>query len=146
MQNLLKDKELIPEGGITLKKVKKELAEFIDRMKTDKDLQKRLSDAADNYNGNHNNAHETVQQTIIPIAESEGFHFSAEEYLERLTEEIKHKTANKKIDDDELFGVAGGVNDVDLSDSKTDGDILIVDRHTEEHNYYINIYINGGTQ
>lgn len=126
-----------------MKKSEKELAEFIDRMKADKNLQKRLSDAASSYDGDYNNARETVQQTIIPIAESEGFYFSAEEYLERLTEEIKHNTASRKIDDDELFGVAGGVDNIDMSGSETGGDVTIIDEHTEKHTYYVDVYISG---
>lgn len=126
-----------------MKKSEKALEKFIEKMRQDEALQKRLNEAAEAYTGDVNNAEETVRQTIIPIAEEAGYRFSAEEYVARVKSEVQHKLANREMDEKELCTVVGGVGDVDVSGSDVNGDVTVVDQSVTVTNIYVAAFIAG---
>lgn len=125
-------------------KNKKGLDGFIAYMKKDTELTKRLQEAADNYEGNKTNMNEIINGTVIPIAAEKGFSFSAEEYIKYLQTEVENRLANIAVSDDDISVVSGGVGDVEVS-GDTNGDMTIVDNHTEYHVTQINIIITPET-
>ena len=122
----------------------KGLTEFIDRLKTDKELAGKLLAADKAYTGDRNDLISLVNANILPIAAQEGYSFTAEEYAEHLKTAIEEKRMNGILPDEELSGVAGGVGDANVNSEG--GNVTIVDNSTnytynEIHHYYINIYV-----
>lgn len=121
-------------------KEKKGLQQFVDKISEDSALRERLQKAADGYEGDKTNMEAMVDSTIIPIAEKEGYVFSASDYIIYLKKEVERRLANTAVSDDELFAVSGGVGDVEINGDTT-GDVTIIDQHEEYHQYNYNINI-----
>jgi hypothetical protein len=106
---------------------KTDVKKFIEKVQADKKLQEKLEQAGKDYQGDRRDLKAVVVQNILPIAEEEGLHFSADEYLEGITA----KSGKQELSLDDLDEVSGGVGNVQVEG--TGGDITIIDRSV---NYY----------
>ena len=120
--------------------MKKGLNEFIDRMKADKDLTERLLKADAEYTGDRQDIYQVVRINILPIAEEEGYSFTAEEYVNEIQARMGNQRQEGLLSDDDMDAVAGGTEDVNLEGATINGDLIIIDESVNiKQNYYISI-------
>ena len=78
-----------------------EVQKFIDILKTDESLQRKMKSASEKFMAEQELA--AFQNVVLPIAEEAGYHFTWEEYQEYVKREVK------ELDPEEMGQVAGGL-------------------------------------
>ena len=106
---------------------------YLELVEKDNSVKLKLKEKLDNYKGDMADANDMTQQVIIPIAKDLGFSFTAEEYIKYL----ENSSKNYELSDDDLFQVAGGTGDVNVENNNVDGDVNIIDNHTETNYYFV---------
>lgn len=112
---------------------KRNAEKFLEEAKQNKELQKRLTQLGEAYQGDERNLESVVKQNILPVAEEMNLLFTVEEYMECVRGQIR----NRELSEEEMDQVVGGVGDVNMPESETGGDVTIIDQHKEYNFYFV---------
>ena len=116
---------------------RKNAEKFIERANSDKEIQEKLAQRGKAYQGSSSDLEEVVRQNILPVAKELGLSFKPADYIKCLKEQSGRKKSSRKLSEDDLDAVVGGVGDVSISDSSAGGDINIWDMHVENNYYFV---------
>ena len=96
---------------------------FMELVASDEALQRKLEERTDAYEGDPADERAIFEAIILPVAKEAGFELSYED-MTSLADNKNNKKGKlgKKLSDDELMMVAGGVSNV--ADNTGDGNIL----------------------
>ncbi len=78
---------------------------FVEKLKTDSALAKKLQDAQKAYTGDKSDRDAAIKAILLPIAAQAGFEFTLEELEEAFGDE---KLSEEELSEEELEAVAGG--------------------------------------
>ncbi|MDD3338232.1 MAG: Nif11-like leader peptide family natural product precursor, partial [Lachnospiraceae bacterium] len=106
---------------------------FMEEMEKHKELREKLVRIGKEYQGDPNDLNQIIRKNILPVAKELGYDFTEEEYRDCASERLK----NRKLSETELDQVVGGVRDVNMDRSKTDGNVTIVDKSVTYNVYLI---------
>lgn len=84
-----------------------DVKKFIKTVDSDKELQKKMKLAGENYEGDPGDTDRIIRENVLPFARELGLEFTTKEYLDYLDE----KGPDGKLDADDLERVVGGQGD-----------------------------------
>lgn len=112
---------------------------FLVEVENNEEVQARLVSLGKAYKGDKKDIDEIIRSNILPVASELGYLFTEEEYKLYLSEQTAD---NRKLSEDELDKVVGGVEDVSVSGSSVGGDVTVIDQ--SQKTYYNNYFIFPG--